>query len=121
MSRKRTPPKQPIGPTPDGARSGGRGSAPTDASMGMFVIDRREGDVIVIIDDAGRSTDVPSERLPAKVRVEGAVLRVPLDTGGTPRWEDAVRDRGEERRRRAMIAKRIERLGRTDPGGDVEL
>ena len=89
--------------------------------MGTFAVDRNEGDVIVVVDEDGRATDVPSPRLPAHARREGAVLRVPLGSEGTPRWEDAVRDRGEERRRRAMMAARIERLKRTDPGGDVEL
>lgn len=89
--------------------------------MGMFAVDRKEGDVIVVVDEDGRTTDVPSARLPAQARREGAVLRVPLGSEGTPRWEDAMRDRGEERRRRAMMAARIERLKRSDPGGDVEL
>lgn len=89
--------------------------------MGTFAVDRREGNVIVVVDEAGRATDVPSARLPARARAEGAVLRVPIDGTGAQRWEDAVRDRGEERRRRAMMAERIERLKRTDPGGDVEL
>ena len=89
--------------------------------MGTFAVDRKEGDVIVVTDEKGRATDVPSARLPAQARREGAVLSVPLGSEGTPRWEDAVRDRGEERRRRAMMAARIERLKRGDPGGDVEL
>ena len=85
------------------------------------MVDRRENDVIIIVDEAGRAMDVPSARLPAKARAEGAVLRVPLDHEGLPRWKEAVRDRGEERRRRARVAQRIERLKRSDPGGDVEL
>ena len=87
----------------------------------MFAVDRKEGDFIVVIDEAGRAIDVQSARLPARARGEGAVLRVPIDANGTPRWGDAVRDRGEERRRRALIAARIERLKRTDPGGDIKL
>jgi hypothetical protein len=87
----------------------------------MFSVDRKEGEVIVVIDEAGRAIDVPSERMAARARGEGAVLRVPIDSRGKPRWEDAVRDRDEERRRRALMATRIERLKRTDPGGDIEL
>jgi hypothetical protein len=121
MSRKRKPPKQTAGPPPDGQRRGKKQSARTAAAMGMFAVDRKEGDVVVVVDEDGRVTDVPSVRLPAQARREGAVLRVPLDSAGMPSWEDAVRDRGEERRRRAMMAARIERLKRTDPGGDIEL
>ena len=121
MSRKPKPPKQPAGPPPGGQRPARKKSARSAAVTGMFAVDRKEGDVIVVVDEKGRATDVPSVRLPARARGEGAVLRVPLDSAGTPRWEDAVRDRGEERRRRAMMAARIERLKRSDPGGDVEL
>ncbi len=87
----------------------------------LFVVDRREGDVVIVVDDAGATTEIPADLLRGKMGTEGAVLRVPLSTGGAPSWEEAIRDRAEERRRRAAIAKRIQRLGRTDPGGDIEL
>lgn len=87
----------------------------------LVVVDRREGDVIVVVDENGGATDVPASELPRSSRAEGAVLRVPIDGSGVRRWNEAVRDRGEERRRRAGIAERIDRLRRTDPGGDIEL
>jgi hypothetical protein len=76
---------------------------------------------MVVVDEAGQSFNISANRIPTKARVEGAVLRVKLDADGVPQWEDAVRDRGEERRRRAAAADRLRRLGRKDRGGDVEL
>ena len=76
---------------------------------------------MVVVDDAGHAIDVPSRRLPAAARSEGAILHVPLDEAGNPRWEDAFRDRAEERRRRAALADRVRRLEATDRGGDIEL
>ena len=91
------------------------------STVATFVVDRREGDVVVVTDERGHVTDIAASALPKSARVEGAVLRVPLDEYGAPQWGDAVRDRTEERRRRADLARRQEALRRTDPGGDVEL
>jgi hypothetical protein len=82
----------------------------------MFVVHRRDGAVMVVVDDAGRTTRISANRIPTKARVEGAVLRVKLDPGGEPLWEDAVRDRGEERRRRAVATKEARRLERGGGG-----
>lgn len=96
-------------------------TADSPSRSGMFVVDRREGRTLVIVGDDDRSVDVPVTRVPKTCRVEGAVLRVPIDDAGEPYWEDARRDRGEERRRLAALAKRIKLLGRSDPGGDIVL
>ena len=82
----------------------------------MYVVDRREGAVMVVVDEAGRSTNISANRIPTKARVAGAVLRVKLDAAGEPLWDDAVRDRGEERRRRAVAAKELRQLERGDRG-----
>ena len=83
----------------------------------IFVVDRREGAVMVVIDEAGQSTSISANSIPTKARVAGAVLRVKLDGAGEPLWEDAVRDRGEERRRRAVAAKELRQLERGKRGG----
>ena len=101
---------------PKAARRSGR-----DARTVIVVVDRREGDVLVIVDDAGRPTDVPIARMPVKARSEGAVLRVPVGGDGEPMWADAVRDRAEERSRRALLEKQVERLAGRDTGGDIVL
>ena len=96
-------------------------TAPSRARWRTFVVDRREGAVLVLVDDAERTTDIPGSRVPKSCRVEGAVLRVPLDAGGEAVWEKARRDRVEERRRIAELEDRIKRLRRSDPGGDIVL
>ena len=98
------------------------GPEPEDAgAVRIYVVDRREGATIVMIGDDDRSVDVDAARLPRTCRAEGAVLRVPLGKNGIPVWEDARRDRAEERRRIAEIAKRVKRLRQSDPGGDIVL
>ena len=114
MSRKRGSRKAAPGSSNDEART------PAAESMATFAVDRREGKTIVLVDDSGRAIDVALERLPRNARVEGAVLRVPVDAG-VPRWKDAMRDRPEEQRRRALLAERVKRLEGTDQGGDVVL
>jgi hypothetical protein len=125
MSRKRRPREATPRSSPKPPRSDptSREDARTkiDASTAVFAVDRCEGTTVVVVDDAGRTMEVNAARLPARTAVEGAVLRVPLDGAAAPRWEAAVRDRGEERRRRAMLGERITKLMRSDPGGDVVL
>jgi hypothetical protein len=87
-----------------------------------YAVDRREGAIVVLVsDESGETVEVETRTLPRRCRAEGAVLRVRLDADGSPEWETALRDRVEERRRLDELAKRVERLRRTDPGGDVEL
>lgn len=90
-------------------------------SSRIYVVDRREGRMLVLVDDDDATVDVPADRLPKACRREGAVLRVPVDAAGDPLWSDARRDRAEEARRLADLARRAERLRRSDPGGDVVL
>jgi hypothetical protein len=85
-----------------------------------FVVDRREGDTLVVEDANGDLRDVPARELPRSCRSEGVVMDVPV-VGGSPQWGQAVRNRTEERRRVTDLTKRMEKLRRRDPGGDVEL
>lgn len=107
---------------------------------GVWVVDRIEGAVAVLVRDGdgrqgdvlwedaplkharredGRQEDVPVTLLPARVR-EGAVLRVP-EPGGSPAWAHAAVD-DELREARLREAEEVlERLRRRDPGGDVVL
>lgn len=113
---------------PPRARSGPAGHAPSRTERGewlnatlLFVVDRREGDFLVLVDEAGTAIAVERDRIAPANRVDGAVLRVPFDSEGSPRWSDAVRDRDEEDRRLDEARARVERLRRSDPGGDVAL
>ena len=95
--------------------------ASDDEGTRLYVVDRREGSIVVLIDDEDRSAEVDAGSLPRSCRSEGAVLRVPLGPNGVPLWGAAVRDRKEERRRLAEMAARVRRLRRSDPGGDIVL
>jgi hypothetical protein len=90
-------------------------------SSAVFVVDRRENKILVLVNDAGDTFEVDASRFPARCRIEGAVLRVPLGLDSAPVWNKAVRDRIEEKRRLSLLTERLERLRRKDPGGDVSL
>lgn len=94
--------------------------APPNAEQ-LYVVDRREGHVCVLVTDADASIDVAAKLLPPDCRAEGVVMRVPVSATGEPSWKDAKRDRDEERRRLDEAKERLKRLGKTDPGGDVTL
>jgi hypothetical protein len=87
----------------------------------VFVVDRREGGTVVVIDDDGRAHDVETQMIPPDCRAEGAVIRVVVGSKGAPQWRTALRDKDEERRRREALQQRADALKRTDPGGDVVL
>ena len=93
----------------------------TKARSRTFVVDRREGKIVVLVDDEGKTVEVDRAKLPTRCRQEGAVLRVPLGNGSIPVWRNAVRDRAEEQRRLTELTERLEKLKRKDRGGDVSL
>ena len=107
----------------DGPGSGvqGRDGDSRALRFATYVVDRREGDIVILENDSGSTMDVEAALLPRACRAEGAVIRMPLDRDGAPLWAEAVRDREEERRRRAELSRRVARLRESDPGGDVEL
>lgn len=86
-----------------------------------FTVDRLEARVAVLIDDDGRELEVARRRLPKDARREGAVVRVELDDDREPVWTTAAVDHEEERRRLGDARERLDRLKRSDPGGDVAL
>jgi Protein of unknown function (DUF3006) len=92
----------------------------------FYTVDRREGDVTVLVADDGTAVDLPGHvlrvplSLPRRVAA-GVVLRVRLLASGEPEWSSATIDDAERARRLQQARERLERLGRTDPGGDVVL
>lgn len=86
----------------------------------FYTVDRIEGDVAVLVGDEGVALDVPLGVVPVKVR-EGLVLRVRLAPSGKPDWSSAAPDDAERERRVKEARARLDRLRRTDPGGDVVL
>ncbi len=86
----------------------------------LYAVDRLEGRQAVLVDDDGHSVTLLTSSLPPGAH-EGVVLRVPLDPAGKPAWDQAQVDQAETARRRAEAAKRLERLKKRDPGGDLKL
>jgi hypothetical protein len=87
----------------------------------VFVVDRREGKLVILVDDDGNTTEVEAASLPPRCRREGTVLRVPLGPRSVPLWSKAVSDPAEKKRRLAEAAALLEKLKRKDPGGNVSL
>lgn len=110
------------GRRPSGERRGGRHVELARVTR-RFAVDRVEGHRVVLIadDENARPLDVDAARLPRDCVSEGAVLDVPVAPDGAFGWEDAVRNRAEERRRLEEAQARLDRLRRADDGGDVVL
>jgi hypothetical protein len=92
-------------------------SAPKEV---VVVVDRIEGDKVSLEADDGRRFERPAKGFPFPLS-EGAVLRIDLDSAGRLRWRTAVRDLGEEARRRSALGARMDKLRAADDGGDVKL
>jgi hypothetical protein len=85
----------------------------------LYIVDRIEQAVAVLVDDNGRTASVPTERLPAGTG-EGVVLRIPFERN-VPNWSQAMVDRAETERRRDAARSVVEELKERDPGGDVDV
>jgi hypothetical protein len=85
----------------------------------VYVVDRFEGELAVLLGGDGSEFTVRRQLLPLGAR-EGSVLRVPMGAQG-PDWSRAVLDDAERRRRDIEARDRLGRLKRRDPGGDIEL
>lgn len=106
----------------------------------LWVVDRVEGDALVIVEDeTGRTEEVPRRSLAAGTSrpapdvaetgvapteraagiSEGSVLRVPLGRDGAPVWADAVVDEAVRRARIEEAERLLDELKRRDPGGDI--
>lgn len=92
----------------------------SEASV-RLTVDRREGKLFLLMGEDGKSFDVSAKELPPECKKEGAVLDVPVGPESQPLWRRAVRNHAEEARLLRDAASRLERLRRTDPGGDVDL
>ena len=85
----------------------------------IWVVDRIEGRLAVLVADDGGRIDVPMARLPDGLG-EGTVLRVP-QSGGQPVWKGARPDERLRRARMHAAEGALDRLRRRDPGGDISL
>ena len=88
---------------------------------GIWVVDRIEGGMAVLVEDGtGRTLDVARSLMSVSVE-EGTVLRVPDTEEGSPNWGLAVPDEELRRRRLAEARDVLEGLKKRDPGGDIVL
>lgn len=86
----------------------------------IYVVDRLEGDVAVLIGDDSKAVEVRASELPVEV-TEGDCLSVPVGADGAEAWERARIDEelGEQRLRENQAV--LDELKKRDPGGDVVL
>ncbi len=84
----------------------------------LYVVDRIEGEVAVLIDEDQRSVDAPLDRFQFPLH-EGLALRVPIGDKGAAQWGKAEIDRREADIREAE--EMLEELRGQDRGGAVKL
>jgi hypothetical protein len=86
----------------------------------VYVLDRIEGPMAVLLADDGQQEEVRIGELPSGAS-EGAVIRVPEDSTGDPIWTHAVIDLTEHESRVGDGEGVLRRLRKRDPGGDIVL
>lgn len=86
----------------------------------LWVVDRFEDGVAVLVADEGGVVEVDAGRLPRKVS-EGDVLRISRDAQGVIRWGATVVDAEATEARRKESGSILDELRRRDPGGDIVL
>ena len=84
----------------------------------LYVVDRIEGEVAVLIDEDQRSVDAAVDRFQLPLR-EGLALRVPIGDKGAPQWGKAEIDQREVGM--GEMEEMLEELRGRDPSGDVKL
>jgi hypothetical protein len=87
----------------------------------IFTVDRKDASGLILIDESGLTVRVDSGRMPPNCQQEGAILRVELATTGAPDWKTAKRHTEREAAVRSDATRRLSKLAKSDPGGDVEL
>ena len=92
----------------------------TERGVHRLIVDRIEGDLVVVELSGGGTIDLPRWMLPPELR-EGDVIAARAESAeGGWRVETRV-DAEETTRRRAAARDTLERLSARDPGGDVQL
>ena len=89
--------------------------------QGIWIVDRIEGDTVVLVEDGTRRTLEVARSLISVGLNEGTVLRVPATKEGEPAWRLAKPDEELRQRRLAEARDVLEQLKKRDPGGDVVL
>ena len=91
----------------------------------IFVVDRIEGDRIVLVPDDPSPADTDPQRVFRRNQLppvaEGDVLRVPSKRDGGLDWSSAIVDSALREERLRDAEARLARLRRRDPGGEISL
>ena len=91
----------------------------------IFVVDRIEGDRIVLVPDDPSPADTDPQRVFRRSQLppvaEGDVLRVPSKRDGGLDWSSAIVDSALREERLRDAEARLARLRRRDPCGDISL
>ena len=85
-----------------------------------LVVDRVEGEIVVVELEGGGTLDLPRWLLPPGAGEGDAIAARAEQVEGKWRVEMEV-DAEETARRRASAKERVERLAARDPGGDITL
>ena len=85
-----------------------------------YVVDRVEGESVVLVSDEGVEVVLPASALPVAAS-PGSVLAVRTTPQRSPDWLTATLDTAERDRRLCEADARLKRLRRRDSGGDVSL
>lgn len=93
----------------------------TEAEPHRLVVDRFEGDLVVVEVDGDRFLDLPRWLLPSGLR-EGDVVTAQVEGGeGGERRVTFSLDRAATEAARQEAQALLTRLRRRDPGGDIQL
>ncbi|MBW3627879.1 MAG: DUF3006 domain-containing protein [Gemmatimonadetes bacterium] len=85
-----------------------------------MIVDRVEGDLVVVELEEGRTLDLPRWMLPPELH-EGDVIIALVRAVGEEWRVDTRVDAEDTSRRRSAAQEMIQRLRARDPGGDIQL
>lgn len=85
-----------------------------------YAVDRLNETTAVLIDENGNTIAIPKNRLGVTPE-EGMILFIPVDSSGTPNWNEARVDQEAAEAARKEARKILDELKERDPGGDVKL
>ncbi len=74
-----------------------------------YIVDRIKGEQATLLDGEGHATSVALDQLPSGID-DGSVLRVTLDSDGSPDWSSAQIDQSETEERRRQSSQILKKL-----------
>lgn len=87
----------------------------------LYAVDRFEGDVAVLVDEAGDTLEVDRSELPDGAEPRSVIRVWPSEESGRPDWSSAELAEEEAAARLEKAREIVEELKKRDPGGDISL